>query len=174
MTQTALLLIDMQVGNFLGSDPIYNATELLVKIKNLVIKARLAKIPIFYIQHRGCEGDPDAYGSPGWEIHPDISPNVEDVMVEKQTPDVFYKTTLQHELSAKNIKRLVIAGLQSEYCVDTTCRRAYALDYDIIPVQDAHSTWDSPTLTAQQIIDHHNAVLGGLFVSLKKENDIKF
>jgi nicotinamidase-related amidase len=96
------------------------------------------------------------------------------VVIEKQTPDAFYKTTLQQELSARNIKRLVLAGLQSEYCVDTTCRRAFALDYDIILVQDAHSTWDSSQLTAQQIINHHNEVLGGWFVSLKNESDISF
>ena len=174
MTQTVLLLIDMQVGNFTGSDPIYNATGLLTKIKNLLFKARLAKISIFYIQHCGGEGDPDAYGSPGWEIHPDISPNEEDVVINKNTPDSFHKTTLQHELSTRNIKRLVLAGLQSEYCVDTTCRRAYTLGYDIILVQDAHSTWNSSHLTAQQIINHHNDVLSGWFVTVKKERDISF
>jgi len=147
--KTALLIVDMQDGNFFGPDPIYNGSELLTKVKNLVVKARLAQIPIFFIQHSGDEGDPDAYGSPGWKIHSDITPFEEDIVIEKKTPDSFHETHLQNELTIKQIKQLIIAGLQTEYCVDTTCRRAYTLGYDIILVQDAHSTWDSSSLTSQ-------------------------
>jgi len=79
---------------------------------------------------------------------------------------------LGRELDIRGIKKLVITGLQTEYCVDTTCRRAYSLGYDVVLVKDAHSTWDSGDLSAQQIIDHHNNVLGGWFVTLKNEEDV--
>ena len=95
-------------------------------------------------------------------------------MVQKQTPDVFHETILHRELKSKGIKRLIVAGLQTEYCVDTTCRRAFTLGYDVIFVSDAHSTWDSPLFTAQQVIDHHNQVLGGWFATLKNEREIEF
>jgi nicotinamidase-related amidase len=97
-----------------------------------------------------------------------------DVVVQKQTPDAFHETNLHRELESKGIKKLVIAGLQTEYCIDTTCRRAFSLGYDVILVKDAHSTWDSPRFTAKQIIEHHNHVLGGLFVTLKNEREIEF
>ncbi len=95
-------------------------------------------------------------------------------MIEKETPDAFHKTTLHQKLKSKGIKRLVIAGLQTEYCIDTTCRRAYSLGYNVILVKDAHSTWDSTNLTAEQIIRHHNRVLGGWFATVKDENQIEF
>lgn len=174
MSNTALLIIDMQVGNFLESNPIYKGDELLEKVKSLITKARSAQIPIVYVQNNGGNGDPDEYGTPGWEIHPSIVPAEGDVRVQKQNPDAFYETNLQSELETRRIKKLVIAGLQTEYCVDTTCRRAFTLDYDIILVKDAHSTWDSQPFTAQQIIDHHNQVLGGWFVTLKNEGEIEF
>jgi len=65
-------------------------------------------------------------------------------------------------------------GLQTEYCIYTTCRRAFSLGYVVILVKNAHSTWDSSCLTAQQIIWHHNYVLGGWFVVLKNEREIEF
>jgi len=94
-------------------------------------------------------------------------------VVEKRTPDAFHETGLHDALESLNIKRLVIAGLQTEYCIDTTCRRTYTLGYDVTLVRDAHSTWDYPQLTAQEIIDHHNRVLGGWFVDLKSTEEIR-
>ena len=173
MSDTAFLIIDMQVGNFSEHDPVYKANEPLVKVKNLIVKARSAEIPIIYVQNNGGDGDPDEYGSPEWEVHPTIEPTEGDVVIQKQTPDAFHETSLHHELSSRQIKRLIIAGLQTEYCIDTTCRRAFTFAYDVVLVKDAHSTWDSSPLKAQQIIDHHNNILGGWFVTLKSEREIK-
>lgn len=173
MSDTALLIIDMQVGNFSKPDPVYNGNGLLRKVKSLIAKARSAQIPIVYVQNKGGSGDPDAYGTPGWEIHPSVAAVEGDVVVHKRTPDAFHETNLQHELESRGIKKLVIAGLQTEYCIDTTCRRAFSFGYDVILVEDAHSTWDSPRFTARQIIEHHNHVLGGWFATLKNEREIK-
>jgi nicotinamidase-related amidase len=140
----------------------------------LVRKARSAKIPIIFVQHRGGEGDPDEYGTEGWEIHPSIKPASEDVIVHKKTPDAFLETDLDQELRDRGIDGLVVAGLQTEYCIDTTCRRAYSLGYDVVLIGDAHSTWDSSILSAQEVIKHHNNVLGGWFVELQNEADVEF
>lgn len=171
---TALLVIDMQLGNFLEPYPIHGGDGLLKSIKRLIAKARSANTPIIYLQNNGGKGDPDEYGTPGWEIHPSIEPEPGDIVVQKGSPDAFHKTDLQQELRSKGVRKLVVAGLQTEYCVDTTCRRAYGLGYEVILVRDAHSTWDSGSLSAGQIIDHHNRVLGGWFVTLKDEKDVTF
>ena len=174
MSDTALLIIDVQLGNFSKPDPVYEGNRLLARVKSLIARAHSAQIPIFYVQNNGGIGDPDAHGTPGWEIHPSIAPVEGDVVVQKQTPDAFHETNLHRELGSRGIKKLVVAGLQTEYCIDTTCRRAFSLGYDIILVKDAHSTWDSPLFTAQQIIEHHNRVLGGWFAALKNEREIEF
>lgn len=174
MSDTALLIVDMQSGNFSGQHPIYKGDELLTRVKSLINKARIAQLPIVYVQNNGTHGDPDEYGTTGWEIHPSIKPLKVDTVVQKKTPDAFHETNLRHELESREIKKLVIAGLQTEYCIDTTCRRAYSLGYDVILVKDAHSTWNSPLFNAQQIIDHHNQVLSGFFVTLKNEEEVRF
>lgn len=174
MVNIALLIIDMQSGNFQGPDPVSDKERLLSKVQRLIDKAHGEGVPIFYVQNKGSKGDPDEIGTPGWEIHPTIIPKEGDVVIEKETPDAFHKTTLHQKLKSKKIEKLVIAGLQTEYCIDTTCRRAYSLGYDILLVKDAHSTWDSSNLKAKQIIEHHNQVLGGWFATLKNETEITF
>jgi len=171
---TALLIIDMQLGNFLEPHPVHEGDRLLKRVQSLIAKARSAQIPIFYVQNSGGEGDPDEYGTPGWEVHPSIKTGPNDFMVQKGSPDAFHETNLQEGLKSDGIMRLVVAGLQTEYCVDTTCRRAYSLGYEVVLVRDAHSTWDSGRLSADQIIEHHNDVLGGWFVTLKDERGVVF
>lgn len=172
MRDFVLLIMDMQLGNFLDPNPIYNGDELLSKIKSLMINIRSALGLIIYIQNSGGKGDPDELGTPGWEIHPAIAPSKGDQVIEKRTPDAFHKTKLQEILDSYRIKKIIITGLQTEYCIDSTCRSAYSRDFKVILVKDGHSTWDSSHLTAQQIIDHHNDVLGGWFVTLKTEIEI--
>ena len=77
-------------------------------------------------------------------------------------------------MQTRGIGHLIIAGIQTEYCVDTTCRRGCSLGYEVTLVEDAHSTWDTEHLTASQIIDHHNQVLSGWFVTLEAARRIKF
>jgi nicotinamidase-related amidase len=164
---TALLIIDVQLGMFEESNPVYQSGELLATINDLITRARDADVPVIYVQHSGGDGHLLEPGSPGWPIHPAVAPAKGELVIHKRHPDSFQGTDLQRELGMRGIGHLVVAGIQTEYCVDTTCRRAYSLGYDVTLVQDAHSTWDTKYLKASQIIDHHNQVLGGWFVTLE-------
>ncbi|MNF08264.1 hypothetical protein D3C80_2086410 [compost metagenome] len=64
--------------------------------------------------------------------------------------------------------------MQTEFCLDTTCRRAYSMGYSNILVQDAHSTFDNANFSGEEIVRHHNGVLGGRFASLRKADEIVF
>ncbi|MDY6875692.1 MAG: isochorismatase family protein [Chloroflexota bacterium] len=95
------------------------------------------------------------------------------MVIQKRHPDASQDTGLQREIESRGIKRLVITGIQTEYCVDTTCRRAYSLNYESTLAKDAHSTWDTDLLSAPQIIAHHNEVLGGWFARLKETSEVR-
>lgn len=73
-----------------------------------------------------------------------------------------------------HVRKLVITGLQTAYCVDTTCRRAYSLGYETVLVSDGHSTLDSDILKASQIIAHHNEVLGSQFATVLSASEVTF
>ena len=157
---TALLVIDVQVGIIEGFHA-YPGSEVMEQINRLRTRARTANVPVIYVQHDGPQGDPLEAGSEGWEIHPEITPREEDLIIRKRACDSFFETTLQKELEARGIKHLIVTGCQTEYCVDTTVRRAVSLGCDVTLVSDAHTTVDNKLLTAAQIIEHHNALLDG-------------
>lgn len=168
-TDKALLIIDMQVGMLDDSiiSPVFEANKLLSNVALLVETARRTTTPIIFAQHDGGSGHHLEYKSKGWHIHPDLKVSNEDLVIEKETPDSFLNTNLHEKLVSRNIKKLIIAGIQTEFCVDTTCRRAFSLDYEVTLVEDAHSTWDTSQQSASQIINHHNSTLSNWFVTLK-------
>lgn len=171
--KTALLVIDVQVSMFDESDPVYQGDALLTTIRTLIARAREAGVPVVYVRHGEGPGTPLERGTPGWQIHPAISPERGDLVIDKETPDSFYRTALQRELEDRGVQRLVLTGMQTECCVDTTCRRAFSLGYEVTLVKDGHSTWNSAGLTAGQIIGHHNQVLR-MFADVQELSAVHF
>lgn len=157
---TALVIIDVQAGIIEGFRA-YRGREVLEQINKLLAKARASNMPVIYVQHDGEAGHPLEAGTEEWQIHPEIKPHEEDLIIRKRASDSFFETTLQDELESRGIKHLIVAGCMTEYCVDTTSRRSVSMGYDVTLVSDAHTTIDNKLLTAAQIIAHHNALLDG-------------
>ncbi|HEY6331755.1 MAG TPA: cysteine hydrolase family protein [Blastocatellia bacterium] len=157
---SVLLVIDLQVGIVDGL-PLHNNGQLLATVNSLLSKARAAGVEVIYVQHDGEKGHPVETESPGWAIHPVIAPAPNELVVRKRASDSFFETRLHEILQERAVKRLVIAGAMTQYCIDTACRRAVSLGYDVILASDAHGTSDTKSLKAQQIIDHHNHLLNG-------------
>lgn len=172
----AFLIIDLQNGLFSIPDapPIYNGTKLISNIVDLVNKARKLTIPIIYIQHCSQPGGLLISNTKSWEIRSEVAPVQGDLIITKKNPDSFQDTRLKEELEKRNIEKLVITGLQTECCIDTTCRRAFSLGYQTTLVMDGHSTMDSEVITAETIIEHHNSILGAYFCDLKPTIKIDF
>ncbi|MNM98258.1 Streptothricin hydrolase [compost metagenome] len=88
--------------------------------------------------------------------------------MRKTTGDSFYQTNLQKLLPKEDFERLVICGLQTDYCVNATVRQALKLGYDVVLAGDAHSTVDNGNLTAEDIIAEHNKDLAHLTGSVAR------
>ncbi|MDF2557636.1 MAG: amidase [Bacillales bacterium] len=175
MQNTALLIIDVQVAMFsYENTKLYKGNEVLANIKKVLEAARKTNIPAVFIQHT--EDEEYTKGLPTWEICKEVAPLNNEKVVEKSSCDSFHQTELQIVLQDLGIKNLIIMGMQSEFCIDTTCRRAFSRGYNCILIKDAHSTFDSEMLTAEQIISFENRVLGGKpdgrFVKLKTAHEI--
>src|SRR5271155_654356 len=135
--------------------PLELQDRVLSNITALLSKARFSGIPVLFIQHDGPKGHPLETGTPAWAIHPSILPLNGEPVIRKKASDSFFETRLAEALQTGEISRLIIAGAMTEYCVDTTCRRAITLGYDVTLAGDAHLTRGTPVLTAAQIIAHH-------------------
>ncbi len=157
----ALVLIDAQSGFFAGDFEVFQANVMREKFQTLLKWARDGGVPVIYVRHvEALEYDGD--------IDDSIAPQAGEPVIDKMTPDSFYQTNLQETLQAKDITDLIIAGFQTEMCIDTTTRRAKSMDYGVTLVSDAHSTpaWDGMPVPPESVIAHHNAVLTN-FASVK-------
>ncbi len=172
--EAALLIIDVQNGLFtIEGFPIYQEDILISNLQLLIKKARQAKVPIFYIQHNDPKGKRLENSTKNWKIRSEITPKSEDIIIQKLNSDSFLNTSLEEELKKRKITRLVIAGLATPMCIDTTVRSAVSHGYDVVLIQDAHSTIDSEVLNAEQIITHHNDILQW-FSTLQKAEEFEF
>lgn len=130
LSKYALLIIDMQQGLFHGPVSPYSANQVLSNICLLIEKARQAQVPVFFARHTGPDNSPFAEQSPLTQLIHEINVNAEwDILFVKKHPSCFRDTGLQLQLSQRGVKELVIAGMKTEFCVDTTCRAAPELGF---------------------------------------------
>lgn len=171
--KTALLLIDIQQGLIDSPEGLHDAEVIIGRCADLLQRARVAGVPVLHVQHNE-EGSELDRNSPGWHTHASVAPKAGEPVIEKTTSSAFITGELDQKLKSAGIDKLVIAGLQTDYCIDTNCRVARNLGYDVTLAADAHSTYDGSGLTAAQIIAHHNRVLGSSTVRLRKAAEIAF
>ena len=114
-------------------------------------------MPVVYVQ----DDDAGEEGSEPWQIYPAIAPAPGETVIRQRACDAFYGTNLHEHLQHLQVTHLVVAGAKTEYCVDSVCRRATTLGYNVTLVSDAHTTSDTPALPATSIIAHANWTFDG-------------
>ncbi|MGL5068495.1 MAG: cysteine hydrolase family protein [Sarcina sp.] len=155
MGKIALLVIDVQ--NLLVDGNPFDIDIVLKNIKSLIENCREKSVEVIYVQHTDTEVDGELQvGTYEWQIHNDIKPNENEVIFRKNYNSSFRKTGLKDYLDKQKIESLIITGMQTEYCIDTTCRVAFEYGFDIIIPEKTNTTFDKETIKASEIYDYHN------------------
>ena len=76
------------------------------------------------------------HGEPGWEIVPEVAPIPGEVVIDKPGKGAFHATHLDHILHNRGIKSLVVCGVTTEVCVNTTVREANDRGYECVVLSD--------------------------------------
>lgn len=158
---SALLIIDMQEAFFRTFPRPGAADRTVARINAAISRARDDEVPVIFIQHETVVGIP-AHGSAEWALVQELDVKAVDHRIRKTTPDSFLRTGLDTLLQTLGVSRLIVCGYATEFCVDTTVRRAAGLGYGVTLVEDAHTTHDKAHAGADQIRVHHNATLSAI------------
>ncbi|WP_131117100.1 cysteine hydrolase family protein [Lichenihabitans psoromatis] len=165
---TALLIIDVQNAILAGlaNGPRQaviddRLDEVAARLGRLKRDAEAAGIPVILVQHDGEAGHRLNVGTAGWQFRDEIAPHSDTIVVHKRSCDAFHDTSLGQRLDDLKIDHLIIGGCMSQFCVDTTTRRAVSLGFDVTLLEDGHATFDFGALKAEQIVHHHNQILSG-------------
>ncbi len=178
MTQ-ALLLIDIQNDYFPGG-----AMELVgspsagVKAGQLLQSFRDKLKPIIHIQHISTRPGATFFlpDTPGVQIHQCVAPIEGETVVQKHYPNSFRETPLLEILRSGDVTQLVIAGMMTQMCVDSTTRAAADLGFKCVLASDACATRDlefgGETVSAASVQVAFLAALNGLFARVVSVDEI--
>jgi len=135
-----LVIIDIQRDYFPGGAYPLVEPEAAVKAARQVLDAfRAAGAPVIHVQH--VWDAPDAAfmkpGTDGVEIHPLVAPEGGEPVVTKALPNSFVATSLESDLRDRGIDEVVVAGMMTSMCVDSTVRAGAELGFTMTVVHDA-------------------------------------
>ena len=150
MNTKALLVIDVQKDVVVNA---LNTLEVVSNIELLVSNARISSVPVIWVQH---SDDYLEKGSIGWEIVDELKPLLNEVRIYKTHSSSFVETDLKAQLDSLGTKTLIITGAQTNYCVNATSNAGVELGYQVTLVSDAHTTEDSETKKASELIEDKN------------------
>lgn len=139
----ALIIIDVQRG---FDAPVWgrrNNPQAEENIARLLDAWRRTQRPIVHVQHLSQHPDsPLREGSPGGEIKDIVRPRDGELVVRKTVNSAFIGTDLEERLRRDGIRTLVITGLTTNHCVETTTRMAGNLGFTTYLVSDATAAFD--------------------------------
>lgn len=154
MKNIALLVVDVQ--NALVLDKPFAVEEVISNIKRLIRTCRENNVEVIYVQHNDKIGGELEVNSDGWKIYKDISPNKDEKVINKNYNSAFKGTNLKEYLDGKNINQLIITGMQTEYCIDTTCKVAFEYGFKIIIPEKTNTTFDNGSILAKDLYEYYN------------------
>ena len=154
MKHTVLLVVDVQ--NLMIEDKPYNITSVISNIRKLLSAARAGHTEVIYIRHDDGAGSDLEAGTKGWEIYNEIAPEPGERIIDKNYNSAFRSTGLKDYLEGKSVKTIILTGLQTDYCIDATCKSAFEFGYNVIIPEETNSTYDNEYLPAQQLYQYYN------------------
>ncbi len=168
----ALLIIDVQNDYFPGgSNELYRPLEAEGRIRELIAESRSVGRPVVYIRHLNPPDDTFFLeGTFGSEISERIRPRPEDKVIIKRYPNSFLQTELDAYLKSLRVDTLIVCGMMTHMCVDTTVRAAMDYGYQVKLVADACATMDlelnGETIPAEMVHKAFIAALDGVFATI--------
>ncbi|MBF0105124.1 MAG: cysteine hydrolase [Deltaproteobacteria bacterium] len=142
---TALLLIDIQNDYFKnGRMVLENSDSAALNAGRLLSFFREHALPVFHVQHLSLRQGATFFipHTSGAEFYKGVLPSEGETVVQKHFPNSFRETTLSDHLLHSKVERLVVAGMMTHMCVDTTVRAAVDLGFQCIIAHDACATRD--------------------------------
>jgi nicotinamidase-related amidase len=176
---TALLLVDIQNDYFAGGAmEVVGATAAAGQAAKLLSAFRRRAQPIIHMQHIATRAGATFFlpDTPGAEIHESVRPGPDEPVFQKHYPNSFRETPLLEYLRNAKLSRLVIAGMMTHMCIDTTTRAAADLGFTCFLAHDACGTrglsFNASQVPAEAVQTAYLAALNGLFAKVLSADEL--
>jgi nicotinamidase-related amidase len=176
---SALLIIDIQNDYFPGGAMALHGPEAAsAQAAKLLAAFRERGRPVIHMQHISTRPGATFFipNTKGAEIHESVRPAAGETVFRKNYPNSFRETPLLDHLRRANVAQLVIAGMMTHMCVDTTTRAAADLGFTCSLAHDACATralaFGGVQVTPEQVQVSYLAGLNGLFAKVMPAADL--
>jgi nicotinamidase-related amidase len=176
---TALLLVDIQNDYFPGGAlEVVGATGAAAQAAKLLAVFRDHGRPVIHMQHVSQRAGATFFlpRTPGVEIHSSVRPAGDEPVFEKHFPNSFRETALLDRLQQTKVSSLVIAGMMTHLCIDSTTRAAADLGFACSLAHDACATralsFSGIQVPAESVQAAYLAALNGLFAKVRPVNEL--
>lgn len=159
--KSALLVIDIQ--NLLVEEKPYAIEERLALWQDSITKARQAGLEVIHVRHHDQEL---VKGTADWEIHSIVAPLASEKIFDKTFNSAFKETGLHAYLQEKGIEQLIIMGMATNFCIDTTIKVAFELGYKVAVIRDGTTTGFTGNLSPKDLIDQYQMIWDGRFAQV--------
>ncbi len=171
--KSAHVIIDIQNEYFPGgARELFQPEQAAAKAKLILEYFREHDMPVCHVQHISNYPGATTYleGSKGAEIHPLVAPFGNEKVYVKHAPSSFLKTGLAEDLLQQGINNLIVCGMMSHMCVDTTVRAAMDYGFSVTVIDDAVTTMDlsrnGAVIPAKTVHDVMMASINGVFAKV--------
>lgn len=175
----ALLLVDIQNDYFAGGRmELHDAEQAGERARQLLTHFRDTSQLVVHVQHVATESDATFFlpGSEGVKIRESVLPLANEQVIKKHYPNSFLETGLQGLLDQLEVNELVIAGMMTHMCIDSTTRAACDAGYQCEVAGDACATrgqtYGGVTVSAEDVQAAFLAALSGTFAEVTKVADL--
>ena len=154
MTKTALLVIDAQ--ELITTEKLYAFDRFIPNVRTLIAEARKKGVEVIYVRHDDGKGQPLSKGNTGFDIYSGFAPEAGERFFDKFVNSPFRDSGLLGYLHKKGVKRLIVTGLQTDYCIDATVKCGFEHGFEMIVPEYCNSTTDNEYMTAEQTYRYYN------------------
>lgn len=169
----ALLVVDIQNDYFPGGAMELAGSPAAGARAGLLLRAFRDKgLPVIHIRHVSTRPGSTFFlpGTAGAEIHECVRPLAGEPVFQKHAPNSFRDTPLLTHLRERQVSRLVVAGMMTHLCIDTTVRAAFDFGFGCVVAHDACATrslaFNGAAVSAEQVQTAFLAALGGVFAQV--------
>ena len=154
MMKTALLVIDAQ--ELITDERLYAYDKYMDNVRKLISEARKCGTEVIYVRHDDGEGQPLSKENEGFDVCREFAPEEGERVFDKSVNSPFRDSGLLEYLRGKAVKRLIVTGLQTEYCIDATVKCGFEHGFEMIVPEYCNSTFDNDHMTAEQTYRYYN------------------
>ena len=152
-----LLVIDVQKG--ITDSRLYNFDSFVQETKRIIDAARLNHAEIIYVQHDDGPGTGFSVGDVDFEIADQVAPKENDKIYYKTINSCFGNRELAQYLQGLEDKRLMIVGLQTNFCIDASVKSAFERGFKVIIPKGTNSTYDNDYMDAETTYKYYNEMM---------------